>query len=64
MGFAWHLVYEVLNRPRFRDQFTETTESGYEEDSVGRPYEDSSGLNVDRDVPHVEPIGGTDMGSI
>ena len=64
LGIAGHWFYNLLNRPCFRDDCGETTEAGYEEDGIGRPYEDPSGQFQNREIPHVETIGGSDMGPL
>ncbi len=64
MGIGNRWFYDILNRPRFRDDYGETTEAGYEEDSIGRPYHDPDDQCLDPEIPHVEPIGGSGMGAL
>jgi hypothetical protein len=62
---AYFLVYRLMHRPRFRDEHGDiTTEVGYEEDSIGRPFHGNDEEYVDPEVPHGEPIGQTEMGML
>ncbi len=64
VGIGWHWFYNLLNKPRFRDDCGESTEAGYEEDGIGRPYCDPDDQCLNPEIPHVEPIGGSGMGAV
>jgi hypothetical protein len=62
---CYFLVYHVMHHPCFRnDQGDITTEVGYEEDSIGRPFHENDEEQMDPTVPRIEPIGHTEMGMI
>lgn len=58
-------IYKVMHRPRFRDELGDiTTEVGYEEDSIGKPFHGNDEEFVDAETPHCEPLGQTEVGMI
>ncbi len=62
---AFLSLYDFLNKPRFRSSESDSTEAGYLEDGIGNPLSVTLDDELESsEMPHVEAIGGTRMGSL